>query len=257
MEIPITLASSANQLLASLPAVRFKEIQPHLERVKMRRGEIVYKAGESIPYVYFPESCIISMVTVFEDGTSIECGMIGREGMTGTTLALSDGASSREAYVQVTGSALRIKARNFCAAMEGGGVFQRSVLTYTSTFIEQVIQTGACSSHHSLNERLARLLLMCNDRTDGNKVFITHEFIAQMLGTYRPNVTNAAVSLKEQELIDYRRGLITILDKKGLETASCECYKIIKKCYRKYLTSLQKRPVRAHVECVNPIVGLN
>jgi CRP-like cAMP-binding protein len=255
MNTPISLTTNGNQLLASLPAIKFKEIQPHLERVKMRRGELVYKAGEIFPYVYFPESCIISMVTVFEDGTSIECGIIGREGMTGTALALSDAMSSREAYVQVTGSALRLKAKNFCTLMEGGGTFQRSVMNYTSTFFEQVIQTGACSSHHSLNERLARLLLMCNDRSDGNKVFITHEFIAQLLGTYRPNVTNAAVTLKELELIEYRRGLITILDKKGLETASCECYKIIKKCYRKYLTSLQKRPVELHVECVNPIAA--
>jgi CRP-like cAMP-binding protein len=247
--------ATGNQLLVSLPDAKFRELQPHLERIKMKRGDNVYKIGESIPYVYFPESCIISMITVFEDGTSIESGLIGREGMTGITLALSDDTANREAYVQVTGSALRVKAKRFCEAMEGGGPLQRSVMNYTSTFFEQVIQTGACSSHHSLNERLARLLLMCNDRTDGNKVFITHEFIAQMLGTYRPNVTNAAVALKEKALIDYRRGLITITDKKGLENAACECYKIIKKCYKKYLSSLHTRSVRAHVECVNPIAA--
>ena len=255
MNTPVTLTSSGNQLLASLPAIKFKEIQPYLERVKLRRGEIVSKVGEAIAYVYFPESCIISLVTVFEDGASIESGIIGREGMTGSALALSYDTASREAYVQVSGSALRMKAKHFCESLEKGGAFQRASLNYTSTFYEQVIQTGACSSHHSLNERLARLLLMCNDRTEGNKVFITHEFIAQLLGTYRPNVTNAAVVLKEQALIDYRRGLITILDKKGLETASCECYKVIKRSYRKYLSSLQKTPPRSNIECVNPIAA--
>lgn len=255
MNAPITLTTSGNQLLASLPSIKSKELQPHLERVKMKRGENIYKAGEAIAYVYFPESCIISMVTVFEDGTSIESGIIGREGMTGTALALSDDTANREAYVQVTGSALRIKAKRFCEAMEGGGAFQRAVLNYTATFFEQVMQTGACSGHHSLNERLARLLLMCNDRSEGNKVFITHEFIAQLLGTYRPNVTNAAVILKEQELIAYRRGLITIVDKKGLETAACECYRVIKKCHRKYLASLQHNQVKSPVACVNAIAA--
>jgi CRP-like cAMP-binding protein len=252
--MPATNASG-NALLASLPAAKFKELLPFLERVKMKRGDLVYKSGEEISYVYFPESCIISLITVFEDGTSVESGLIGNEGMTGTTLALSDSYSNREAFVQISGNALRIKARRFCDAMESGGSLQRSVLNYTSSFFEQVIQTGACSSHHSLNERLARLLLMCNDRSEGNKIFITHEFIAQMLGTYRPNVTNAAVALKEQDFIDYRRGLITIRDKKGLESAACECYKIIKRGHRKYLLSLQKRPIKTNVECVNPIAA--
>lgn len=255
MNTPVTFAANRNQLLASLSANKFKEIQADLERVKLRRGEIIYKAGEPLEYVYFPESCIISMVTVFEDGTSVESGIIGREGMTGMSIALSDETSNREVCVQVTGSCLRMKAKSFCGAMERGGVFQRAVLNYTSSFFEQVTQTGACGSHHSLNERLARLLLMCYDRTEGNKIFITHEFIAQMLGTYRPNVTNVAVSLKEQALIDYRRGLITIVDKKGLETTACECYRVIKKCYRKYLASLQRHPVKSRVECVNTVVA--
>jgi CRP-like cAMP-binding protein len=251
MNSPVAFSTNRNQLLASLSAGKFKEIQPDLERVKMRRGEVVYKAGEPLGYVYFPESCIISIVTVFEDGTSIESGLIGREGMTGMAIALSDQTANREAYVQVTGSCVRIKAKKFCGLMERGGAFQKSALSYTSNFIEQIIQTGACGSRHSLNERLARLLLMCYDRTEGNKIFITHEFIAQMLGTYRPNITNAAVQLKEQGLIDYRRGLITVLNKKGLETSACECYKIIKRCYKKYLASLQHHQAKPQVECVN------
>jgi len=255
MNTPVTFSTVRNQFLASLSAGKFKEIQPDLERIKMRRGEMVYKVGEPLGYVFFPESCIISMVTVFEDGTSIECGLIGREGMTGMAIALSDETANREAHVQVTGSCLRIKAKKFCNMMERGGAFQRSALNYTSNFIEQIIQTGACGSHHSLNERLARLLLMCHDRTEGNKIFITHEFIAQMLGTYRPNITNAAVNLKEQGLIEYRRGLITILNKKGLETSACECYKIIKKCYKKYLASLQHNAVKPQVECVNIVAA--
>lgn len=251
----ITQATSRNQLLAALPAGKFKELQPHLERVKMRRGEIVYKVGEPLRDIYFPESCILSMVTVFEDGTCVESGLVGREGMTGMAIALSDATANREVYVQITGSSLKMKAKKFCENLERGGALQKAVMNYTSNFFEQVTQTGACSSHHSLNERLARLLLMCYDRTEGNKIFITHEFIAQMLGTYRPNITSAAVNFKEKGLIDYQRGLITILDKKGLEGEACECYKIIKRCLRKYLSSLQRRPGRSQVDCVNPVTA--
>jgi CRP-like cAMP-binding protein len=244
-----------NQLLSSLTAGKFRELQPDIERVKLKRGDLIYKAGEVIKYVYFPESCIISMVTVFEDGTCVESGLIGREGVTGFNIALSDPTANREAYIQISGSALRMPAKKFCEVLERGGSFQKSVMNYSSMFFEQVIQTGACGAHHSLNQRLARLLLMCNDRTDGDKIFITHEFIAQMLGTYRPNITNVAVQLKEHKLIDYRRGLITILDKKGLEGEACECYKVIKKCMKRYLSLLQRVPVHPKVECVNPVVA--
>lgn len=250
-----TVTSTQNQLLASISSSKFKELQPSLERVKMRRGESLYKVGELLGYIYFPETCIISLVTIFEDGTSVESGIIGREGTTGMAMALSDDTANREAYVQVSGTALRIKAKKFCQLLERGGVLQKNVMSFTATFFEQVTQTGACGSHHSLNERLIRLLLMCSDRSEGNKLFMTHEFLAQMLGTYRPNITNAAMNLKEQGFIDYRRGLITILDKRGLENESCECYKIIKRCLRKYTTALQRRNVRPQVECVNPITA--
>lgn len=244
-----------NQLLASISSSKFKELQPDLERVKLRRGESIYKVGEPISYIYFPETAIISMVTIFEDGTSIESGLIGREGTTGMAMALSDDTANRDAYAQVSGTALRMKAKKFCQALERGGAFQKTVLNYTSTFFEQVTQTGACGSHHSLNERLIRLLLMCSDRSEGNKLFMTHEFIAQMLGTYRPNITNAAMNLKDHGFIEYRRGLITILDRRGLENEACECYKIIKKCLRKYLSGLQRRHTRPQVECVNPVAA--
>lgn len=261
MDNSVTHSSIRNQLLASLTAGKYKEIQGDIERVKMRRGDLVYKVGEPLQYVYFPESCIISMVTVFEDGTSIESGIVGREGMTGMAVALSDGIANREAYVQISGNSLCIKAHKFCEALERGGPLQKAALNYTSNFFEQVTQGGACSGHHSLNERLIRLLLTCSDRIEGNKMFITHEFIAQMLGTYRPNVTNAAVGLKERGLIDYQRGLITIVDKKGLENQACECYKIIKRCHRKYLSSLQSEAIRSgtrsRVKCVNPSALVN
>jgi CRP-like cAMP-binding protein len=253
MKNPVTLTTTGNQLLASLSANKFRELQPHLERVKMRRGELIYKVGEPYKYIYFPESCLISLVTVFEDGNSIESGIIGREGTTGMTMAMSDDTANREAYVQVSGTALRMKAKKFCELLERGGPLQKAVLNYTLNFFEQVTQTGACGSHHSLNERLARLLLMCNDRTEGNKMFMTHEFIAQLLGTYRPNITNAAVNLKGLGFIDYRRGLITIVDKKGLEGESCECYKILQKCFKKYLSSLQRSQIKTQVDCVNSV----
>lgn len=242
------ISLNQNKLLSALPIDEYGLLQPDLESVKMRRGEIVYKSGEPIKYVYFPESCIVSMITVFGDGSSVESGIVGCEGMTAAGLALSNSFSVRETFVQTSGQSLRIKTDKFCRLFEETSTLKQFVTNYASAFFEQVAQAGACSNHHSLSERLARLLLMCHDRIEGNKIFITHEFIAQMLGAYRPNVTNIAMQLKEQKLIDYQRGLIEILDQKGLEKVACECYETINDTYRHYLSSLEIRSLNARAE---------
>jgi CRP-like cAMP-binding protein len=243
--------SNQNKLLGALPAAELEALQPDFERIELVRGDIIHRPGESIKYVYFPESCIVSMVTIFDDGASVESGIIGHEGMTGASVTLLNLAAAREAFVQTSGQSLRMKTEKFRSALERGGAFQAFVLTYISTFFEQVAQAGACSNHHSLGQRLARLLLMYHDRINSRKIIITHDFIAHMLGAYRPSVTLAAINFKERGLINYHRGVITIINKKGLENAACECYQIINESYRQYLSLLELRSLNTRMDQVN------
>jgi CRP-like cAMP-binding protein len=229
-----------NQLLGALPAYEFNEIQANLEPVKMRKGDVLYEPGDKIDWVYFPDDSIVSQVTVFEDGGSVESGIVGREGMTGVSFLLSRTNLSRETTVQMSGTGYRIRTDKFENVLEQSGL-KKLVSEYSSAFYNQVAQAGACSSHHSSHQRLARLLLMCADRTDGVRFHLTHDSIAQMLGVYRPCVTMAALEFKEQGLITYSRGDITITDRRGLELASCECYDVINECYRHYLSLLELR----------------
>jgi CRP-like cAMP-binding protein len=189
-----------NQILNALPPSEFRDLEPHLKRVEMPLGKIIYDVGEPIDYIYFPETSIISTVSFFEDGASIETGITGREGMTGFGFALSEDVAHRETSVQAEGFGWQMPSKTFKAAFESGGSLQHLVLRYVYAYLEQISQSGACINHHPVNQRLARWLLMCHDRTDGNKLQITHDFIAQMLGVNRPSVTGAAIELKDEGL---------------------------------------------------------
>jgi CRP-like cAMP-binding protein len=241
---------SMNRLLRALPSSEFKNLARSLEPIKMKRGEVVYQPDEPIKYVYFPETCIISQLTVFSDGSSVESGIVGREGIAGVSVALSQTTSSREAWVQTPGNGFRIETERFREALDNSGLHEL-VLEFSATFYEQVAQAGACSNHHSSQQRLARLLLMIHDRVDGDRFSITHEFIAQMLGIHRPSVTIAALEFKTRGLIDYSRGAITIEDREGLKEEACECYDLISKTYRNYLELLELRYLNHRMETVN------
>lgn len=240
--------SPRNRLLNALTDDEFSRIVPHLKSVELPSGKIIYEFGEAIEYVYFPEDSIISTVTSFEDGTSIETAITGREGITGFHVALANVETARETVVQSGGSGWQMPTRNFLSLFEHGEVWRRLVLNYAFTFFEQVAQSGACINHHPVNQRLARWLLMCHDRTDGDNLHITQEFTAQMLGVNRPTVTAAAMHLRELELIDYTRGKVEILDRRGLENISCECYESIKKIYDDYLSMLELRRLTERME---------
>lgn len=229
-----------NRLLGALPEKDLGALEASLERVRMRRGDIVYHPNAPVTDLYFPENCIISSLTVFDDGATIESGLIGNEGMAGVGLILSNSTAARETAVQVTGNGLRLKADKFKAVFESSEVLQRIVFNYAAAFFDQVAQVGACNNHHPVRERLARLLLMFHERTRGHRVKITQDCIAQMLCVHRPSVTLAASSLKEAGLIDYVRGAITIVDKHGLEESACECYGTISEGYRQYLIWLDR-----------------
>jgi CRP-like cAMP-binding protein len=242
---------SGNHLLNALPAGEYHELQTHLIRVEMPLGKILYDVGEPINYIYFPENSIISTVSFFEDGASIETGITGREGLTGFGVALSDVVAQRETSVQAEGFGWHLPSKTFQNVFERSSAFQHIVLQYIYAYLEQVSQSGACINHHPVNRRLARWLLMCHDRTEGEHLHITHDFIAQMLGLNRPSVTGAAIELKEKGLIKYSRGVVQIVDRPGLEAFSCECYDSIRKVYDHYLSLLEIRRMNRQIDYLN------
>lgn len=224
-----------NLILSALPEEEYRQLLPELEPIKMEIGDIIHRSDEVIEWVHFPQDSIVSSVTYLDDGTSVEAGVIGREGTTGIATALSNTKSPIEISVQIPGGCLRIKADGFKQALEDNPVLKRLVHQHIFAYITQVAHVNACNARHVLEQRLARWLLMCRERLDGDVLPLTQEFIAQMLGVHRPGVTIVALNLKEAGVINYRRGSITICDRAGLKKAACRCYEAIKKEYDGYL----------------------
>jgi PAS domain S-box-containing protein len=221
-------APIANAILAAMTRREYQRMVAGLEPVVLSFGEVLYELGDSIEYVYFPSDCLISLLTEVEGRMAVEVGLVGSEGMVGTPLALGIGASSTRALVQRTGTALRMEAARFQAAFKQSPSLQRALYRYTHLLMAQFTQTAACNRFHPVEARLARWLLMTHDRAGSDQFHLTHEFLADMLGVRRVGITNAASALRKRKLIDYRRGDITILDRKGLTAASCACYRIVK-----------------------------
>jgi len=232
---PVALSEIGNQFLARLPEEEYKRLLPDLEQVKMQIGDPIQEPGEIIKDIYFPINCVISQVTALKDGFSVEAGVIGREGCSGIEIALLNKTSPRSTHIQLPGYSLRMKAVKFKAALEQNSGLDKLIRRFTFAYLTQVAQVVSCNSHHRIEERLARWMLMCHDRTEGNELHITQEFIAQMLGVHRPGVTIAILSLKDAGLISNQRGIITIENRAGLEEATCECYEAINIEYNNYL----------------------
>jgi CRP-like cAMP-binding protein len=224
-----------NQFLSLLPEEEYKQLLPGLEQVRMEIGDPIHEADEPIEYVYFPINCIVSQVTTLSDGFSVEAGIIGREGCSGVEFTFYRTTSPRPTHIQLAGDSLRIKVDKFQAALEQSSALDKLMRRFTFAYFAQVTQVIACNSHHRVEERLARWLLMCHDRMDGNELRITQEFISQMLGVHRPGVSIAIVALKDAGLVSNQRGVIVIEDRAGLEKAACECYEVINSEYNKYL----------------------
>jgi CRP-like cAMP-binding protein len=225
-----------NFILSRLPVAEYRELFSNLEQVKMQSGNVINRPYEYVEYVYFPETSLVSSVKIFEDGASVETGSIGREGVTSISVALSKRPSPRQSIVQIPGEGYRIKADNFRAGLKRGGLLSELVSEFIFTNFTETAQCVACNSHHSVNQRLAKWLLVSQYKTNRNELELTQDFIAQMLGIHRPGVTLAAINLKEAGLIDYRRGLVSIVDKEGLEELACECYETLKQDYQSILT---------------------
>jgi CRP-like cAMP-binding protein len=224
-----TSAKIPNKILAALPAREYERLLPHLEPVSLPLGKVLYETGDSIHDVYFPNTGVVSLVTHLKEGASVEVGLIGREGMVGISVVLGDGIASNQAIVQIADGAMQLSVNALKEELSEGGQLQPLLLLYTQILLRQVSQTAACNRTHHIGERLARWLLTCQDRVESDELRLTQEFIAEMLGTRRAGVSEAATMLQVAGLIRYTRGHITILDREGLEEFACECYGVVKK----------------------------
>jgi len=217
-----------NQLLAALPQEQWQRWWPHLEHVNMPLGQVLYEPGATLSHVYFPTTAIVSLLYVMQNGESAEIAVVGNDGVVGVSLFMGGDSTSSRALVQSAGGAYRLTAQLMKEEFSRAGPVLHLFLRYTQALITQMVQTAACNRHHSLDQQLCRWLLLTLDRITVNQVSMTQELIAQMLGVRREGVTAAAGKLQEAGLIHYSRGVITVVDRSGLELRSCECYATVK-----------------------------
>ena len=213
-----------NKLLTALPGADFARLLPHLEPVSLASVEKVFDLGEGAQFAYFPEGSLISQLHVMSDGGTIEAAMIGRDGMIGLSAVFGAPAPFYWTQVAVAGSALRIRTETLREEFARGRALQRILLGYASARMAQLAQRAACNGRHSVGQRACCWLLMAHDRVGEASLPLTHEQIARHLGTRRAGVTEIANALRDSGCISYSRGLITVLDRRGLEAAACECY---------------------------------
>jgi CRP-like cAMP-binding protein len=217
-----------NRLLHLLSSEDFGLLRPHLQPVPLDYRLQLYEAQRPIHFVYFPVTAVASLVSIMKDGLAAEVGTIGNEGMVGLPIILRDSVAPTTVYVQVPGEGLRLKSSVLLQALDQSASLRIVMLRYAHAFFNQVAQTAACVHFHTIEQRCCRWLLMTRDRTQSDQFMLTQEFLGMMLGVQRSGVTLTAGRLKRKKLIEYHRGNVTILDRKGLERLSCECYAVSK-----------------------------
>ena len=218
-----------NHLLAALSVAELKRVRSKLEEVDMPLGEIVYESGRTLDHVYFPTTCIVSLLYVLESGASAEIAVVGYEGVVGVSLFMGGETTPNRAVVQSAGSAYRLPAAIIQQEFRRGGAMQHLMLRYTQSLLTQMAQTAVCNRHHSVDQQLCRWLLLSIDRLTDPEITMTQELIANMLGVRREGVTEAAGKLQKAGVISYRRGHIKVLNRPRLEEMSCECYQVVRR----------------------------
>lgn len=234
-------ARSGNRLLGLLPAKDYARLRPHLRRLPLRYRQSLYAANKPIGFVYFIETGVGSLVNTMANGEAAEVGTIGNEGIVGLPIVLGDSRGPSSVYVQVPGAGLRMKASEFKKAMARSASLRAVMLRFTHAFFNQVAQSAACNTFHSLEQRCCRWFLMTHDRMQKDDFLLTQEFLAMMLGVQRTGVTVAAGALQRAGLIRYTRGNVTILDRDGLLHRSCECYGVAKREFDHLLGAPNRR----------------
>jgi len=222
------IATNYNHFLASLPSAEFAALKPHLSEAAMERGALLHEQGDTVRHVYFPQSGMISLVIVMNNGEGAEASTVGREGAVGMLSAVNGTRSSYRAVVQLPGVMARIPANQFHKAAREHSLIGEMVLRYTEMHVAQTQQIAACNVLHNIEPRLCRWLLQTRDRVDAEVLPLTQEFLSEMLGVRRTTVTWAAQALQEAGVIRYRRGRIEVLNPGELEKMACECYDTIR-----------------------------
>lgn len=217
-----------NRLLGALPTAELQRVLSRLEVVSLEQKQTLYQVDEPIRHVFFPESAVLSLLITLRQGGSIEVGTVGREGMAGLPVFLSDGRSTVTVVAQIPGTAYRAAAADLHAIASLDRPMHGLLMRYTHAALAQVQQTAACNSAHRVEQRCARWMLMTRDRVDADDFPVTHDFLASMLGVRRSGVTVAMRTLKDAGLVRYTRGRVHLVDRAGLEGASCECYRVVR-----------------------------
>jgi CRP-like cAMP-binding protein len=229
-----------NAILHALLTSEYKHLNPKLEVVSLKRGEIIYQADQRIDHVYFPETAVVAMIDTVEDGSTVEVGIIGHEGMVGINVFLGCLVTPDKAIVQISGTAMRMKTIDLRKELRFGSPLQRLLLRYTQALLAIISQSVACSQHHTVGQRLARWLLTMHDHAESNQFEMPQKSIAAMLGVRREGITEAAGKLQAARLITYRRASISILDEARLKKKSCECYRFIRQQFDGLLSDVPR-----------------
>ena len=220
-----------NRLLGSLPRREYQRLLPYLETVDLAYAEVLHEPRSRIRYVYFPNTCLVSLLGTVDGQRAAEVGLVGAEGIVGISAALGLPESPFLTVVQGRGMAMRMTATDLQREIVSAVELQRSLFRFTHQLMTQIAQTAACNRFHVVTQRMARWLLTTRDRVHSGEFRITQEFLARMLGVRRVGVTEAAMSLQQRKLIAYNRGNMVILDHRGLTAAACSCYKVVKDIY--------------------------
>jgi CRP-like cAMP-binding protein len=223
-----------NNVLAGLLAADYKEILPKLEHVTLTAGQVLYKADQEIKEVYFPEEAVVAMIDTMQDARTVEVGIIGREGIVGINVLLGGVITPDKAIVQLSGGAMRMSANELRGEMRFGSPLQQLLLAYARSFLAVISQSVACSQHHDIEQRLARLLLTLNHYAGSREFPMMQAALAALLGVRRSGISEAAGKFQTQGLVRYERGCIRVIDRRGLEKKCCECYRFIRRQYARF-----------------------
>jgi CRP-like cAMP-binding protein len=217
-----------NLLLARLPSAELRRLTDHLEPIPLALGQVLYESGETMSHAFFPTDCVISLLYVMKNGASAEIAIVGNEGMIGVALFMGGGSTMSRAIVQNAGHAYRLNAQILRDEFNRGEALNRALLMFSSALIAQMVQTAACNRHHSIDQQLCRWMLLSLDRLPTGQIRMTTKLVGNMLGLHAAQVASATDSLSSAGLIEYDDGIITVLDRDGVERRSCECYGVVK-----------------------------